>query len=1049
MTRVTLKAPVPPPAEPTPDAAQRAALDRVADASGHVVVVGQAGSGKTTVAVAATAAEVRSGRSEPGRVLLLAPTRRAAATLRDRVTAAMAAPTGVPPVRTAASWAYSILRAAADTAGEPRPQLVSGAEQDVVLRELLEGHGKGRGADVSWDGIVPEEAVRLPGFRRELRDLLMRASEAGLGPEELAELGRRSGRPEWERAAIVFREYEQVMALRSLPADQGARYDPAEVVAAAADELRAWPESAVSPGPQWRLIVVDDAHDVTRATIGLLDVAASRGARIALIGNADESVQGYRGAVPSFLAQATDPRPTGWGAELVRLDDSHRQGAPLATVAASVAARVGTVGVGSARAAVDASGENPPVEVIRAPRRSAAVTATATRLRALRLAHGDDVPWSSMAVIARSSARLREARSALLAADIPCESLGDGVALHREPAVVPLLAIVRVALGESWTAESAVVVLTSRAVGLDAIGLRRLRRALVREERAAGGARAGSDLLVEALDEPARLATLGGREARRAALVATAVADARAAAATRKTATAVIWAVWSRLGVAEAWREGALAGSARDDADLDAVIALIRAAEQFSTRLPEAAPEAFLSYLEAQDFAADSLAPTGTSLDGVCFATPASAAGREWDVVVIDGLEEGLWPNLRLRDSVLGSQALAEVLAGRAEAIPVPDEGRAAAAAAARAAVLADETRALLVAVTRARRRVIVPVLDEATVDSDARPSRYVGWLLAAGTETRLASDVDGVSDLRDAVATLRREALRAGRGEVRGYAEMLARLALAGVPGADPREWRGADERSSDAPLWAADARVAVSPSKVESAETCPLRWALVFAGGDRESGTAQRVGSLVHEIAAAMPAATAEEYERALDERWGEIGTLETWAGRTERARASEMVRKLADYAASVVADEVRTEAPFRVEIGRAALGGQADRVHVNGGRASIADLKTGKTAATADEAASHAQLAMYQLAAARGAFPGIEGADGAELVYLGTDSVGVTTRSQGAIDVAEEEGRLADVVATMASASFEARTGPHCDRCPVRRSCPAQPEGTEVGR
>ncbi len=219
---------------------------------------------------------------------------------------------------------------------------------------------------------------------------------------------------------------------------------------------------------------------------------------------------------------------------------------------------------------------------------------------------------------------------------------------------------------------------------------------------------------------------------------------------------------------------------------------------------------------------------------------------------------------------------------------------------------------------------------------------------------------------------------------------------------------------------------------------------------GGGRESGTAQRVGSLVHEIAAAMPAATAEEYERALDERWGEIGTLDTWAGRVERARASEMVRKLADYVAGAEATDVRTEAPFRVEIGRALLSGQADRLRVTDARATIADLKTGKTAVTGDEAAEHAQLAMYQLAAEHGAFPGVAGSDGAELVYLGTSTKGVTTRAQGAIDVeAEEHPRLAGVVSTMASAAFEARTGPHCERCPVRRSCPAQPEGAEVGR
>jgi superfamily I DNA/RNA helicase len=1048
MSRVILESPRPAPPEPGLDASQLAVLAHAADpGAGHAVVVGPAGSGKTTVAVAAAAEAVRSGSLAPDRVLVLAPTRRAASSLRDRVSAAMAAPTAVPPARTAASWAFAVLRSVADAEGMPRPHLISGPEQDVVLRELLAGHRAGHGSAPDWEGIVPPEATALSGFRRELRDLIMRASEAGLGPEELAELGRRSGRPEWVQAAKVFQEYEQVMALRSTPADQGARYDPAAVVAAAAAALGEWPVTAADAGPRWSLILVDDAHDVTRATIGLLGVAADRGARVILLGNADESVQGYRGAVPTFLADATAPAPRGWGATLLRLEGSHRQPPHLAAFGAVVAERIGVSGIGSARVAPPALDgvAAPPVEVIRATTRAAQARAVAARLRARHLGlQGASVPWPRMVVIARSSARLREVRSDLAAAAIPCEPLGEGVALHREPAVAPLLAIVRVALGELWTAESALEVLTSRVIGLDAAGLRRLRRALVREERAGGGTRGGVELLLDSLGDPARLATIEGRDAGRAMLVARAVADA---AASRRTPESMLWAAWARLGVAEAWRDGALAGSDRDDADLDAVIAVLRAAEDFTARLPEAEPVAFFAYLAAQGFAADTLAPTGRDGEGVAFATPAAAAGREWDVVVIAGLEEGLWPNLRLRDSVLGAQALAEILAGRSEAAPVPEARRPEVVASARAAVLNDETRAFLVGVTRARSEVIVLTLDGADGASEERPSRYVAWLEAAGATVLRAEEVGGASDLRDAVGALRRDALALGLSERAGHAEMLGHLAMAGVPGADPRRWSGARARSSDAPLWEPDASVTVSPSKVETAETCALKWALESSGGAGAAGPAQLVGSLVHEIAAELPAGSLAEYERALDARWPEIGSLDTGVGRLARARASSMVQRLAGYVARVAADEVRTEVPFRAEIGRAVLQGRADRLHVTGDRAVVADLKTGGRALPPLEAATNAQLAMYQLAASSGGFEGVASAAGAELVYVGVDAVSATVRSQEPVDVGVVAARLRDVVEQMAASGFEARLGPQCDYCSVRRCCPAQPEGAEV--
>ena len=237
------------------------------------------------------------------------------------------------------------------------------------------------------------------------------------------------------------------------------------------------------------------------------------------------------------------------------------------------------------------------------------------------------------------------------------------------------------------------------------------------------------------------------------------------------------------------------------------------------------------------------------------------------------------------------------------------------------------------------------------------------------------------------------------------------------------------------------------VSPSKVESAETCPLKWALESSGGAGAAGPAQLVGSLVHEIAAELPAGSLAEYERAVDERWPEIGSLDTWVGRVARARASSMVERLAGYVGDVAADDVRTEAPFRVEIGRAVLQGRADRLHVTGESAVVADLKTGARPLSPREAETNAQLAMYQLAASSGAFEGVATAAGAELVYVGVDAVSAAVRRQAPVDVGVAAERLASVVEEMAASGFEARLGPQCEYCPVRRCCPAQPEGAEV--
>lgn len=1071
MTLVRLAPPSALAAEPELDPGQRAAAAIVAEPdNSHLLVVGEAGSGKTTLAVALAAEAVATRRLDPSGVLVLAPTRRAAGMLRDRLSSVMGTPTGSPMVRSAASLAWAILRAEAVGSGAPTPILVSGAEQDEILRDLLDGHLAGLVTGPSWEGTVVPEATALAGFRAELRDLIMRAEEAGLAPADLRRLGERCGRDDWVAASAVFQEYERTMALRSTPVDQGARYDPASVVAEAARVLASWDPTV--PLPVWPLVVVDDAQDATRATWALLRALAERGSRIVLLGNADECVQGYRGAVPHVIADAVLERPEGLGAAVITLAGTYRSERGLAELARAIASRIPTVrefsarlrpeyepsdsdsdsgANGGAEGLADPHGIAWPVDIIVSPHATAEARALAARFRAYRRGiGGTPITWGSMAVIARTSARARELRAGLVAAGIPCATVGEGVALHREPAVAPLLTLARVALGEPWTSESAMAVLTSRAVGLDGAGIRRLRRALAAEQQEGAHRRSGMDLLLEELAVPASLATLRGRDATRSALVARAVADGREAGlAGGATAGSVLWAIWARLGVAEEWRRAALAGSTVDDADLDAVIALFRAADQHAERIPEAPPAAFLQYLAGQDFAVDSLSPRAAVADAVAVETPASAAGREWEVVAIAGLEDGVWPNLRLRDSVLGSAHLTEVLAGRSSPEPLAPDRRERIFRAARASVLADETRTLLVAVTRARRAVIA-LTRESELD---RPSRFVSWLDGGRTERRIsASDVPGLADLRDAVVALRSDAVLSADSGVPGsdagpYAAWLAALALLGAPGANPETWHGVREPSSAQALWEASERVRVSPSKVESIETCPLRAALEGAGGRDESSPLQRLGTLVHEAAARYPHGPIEAMLEVIDAGWATLGLPANWIGARERERAGQMASRLVAYSAAVAAEgwTVATEQSFRVDIGRAILAGRADRLHTRGDEARVVDLKTARNAVTRREAEENPQLAMYQVAVEHGGFPDVNTAAGAELVFLGAP--GDPVRRQGAIDDGAGLARLDAIIDTLSRPSFDAHPSRDCRTCPVRRSCPAQPEGRQV--
>jgi RecB family exonuclease len=145
------------------------------------------------------------------------------------------------------------------------------------------------------------------------------------------------------------------------------------------------------------------------------------------------------------------------------------------------------------------------------------------------------------------------------------------------------------------------------------------------------------------------------------------------------------------------------------------------------------------------------------------------------------------------------------------------------------------------------------------------------------------------------------------------------------------------------------------------------------------------------------------------------------------------------------------VGAELTVQVEIGRAVVTGRVDRLdRLADGSLVVADLKTGKYAVSRAEGAENPQLGIYQLAIQEGAF-----ADearltaGAELVYVGTPAQKAVVRTQSPLPAGPSWARdlLAEVADGMGGATFEAREGPHCRKCPARASCPVQPEGRRV--
>ena len=1055
---------------PRLDDAQRRVVEHE---GGPLLVLAGPGTGKTTTIVEAVVDRVARRGIDPSRVLVLTFSRKAAAELRERITLRLDRTVRQPLALTFHSYAYGLVRREYALAGEQPPILLAGPEQLLEVRRLLRGEASD-GAD-GWPERL-RAAVGTQGFAAELRDFLLRAAERGLDGHGLAALGRRHGRDDWVAAGRFLDSYAARFDLAPVPA-----YDYAEIIRIAGALLR---RGAVRARERdaYDVVLVDEYQDTDPAQEELLAQLAGDGRELIAVGDPDQSIYAFRGADVAAIRRFPDRfrTPAGWPADVVALRTCRRSGAALLAASRRVAARL-PVAVGHPdmtanrehRALRPLDRVDPGrVQLITAASWSQEAALIADTLRRAHLLDG--IPWSQMAVLVRSAVRQAPAlQRALTAAGIPVSVAGDELPLTVEPGTRPLLRLLACAIqAEALDEQAAAELLTGPLGGTDALGLRRLRRGLVAAARAAGQPPA-AEPLADALRDPRELAQVGwpgtastpddrpdvgaADPAVLAARRVAALLDVARAADRSGTPHDVLWAVWDASGLATESEAASKAGGQRGalaDADLDAVVALFDAAERFTARLPHGSTRLFLDSLAGQEIVGDTLAERAPRGETVAVLTAHRAKGLEWDLVVVAGVQEGTWPDVRQRGSLLGMDELVEVVADGA-----PGEspsGNDVVAVAATARLLADERRLFYVAVTRARRELVVTAIGAA--DSEERPSRFLTELAGDDIEIEhVASTGRRWLSLPALTADLRRAAADASLpAHVRtAAATQLARLAAAGVRGASPRHWYALTE------LTAAGERlpgsVRISPSRVETFTKCGLRWLLEAAVGVSSAGAAQGLGIVIH-AAAALAAEGADDGEVAkrVDELWQHLDFGSSWYTARQRLQAERMVNKFLSWHRSNPRELVAVEQRLRVSMGEISITGQVDRLERDEhGAAIVVDLKTGTTRPADADLDRNPQLGVYQLAVLLGAFEqfGLSEPGGAELVQVGKAGLSATVRvqSQRGLATDPDPGWARELVETvaagMAGPVFRATANPGCRVCPVASSCPVDERGGQV--
>jgi superfamily I DNA/RNA helicase len=321
-----------------------------AAAHAPALVVAGPGTGKTSTLVGRVAHLVLDDGVDPGRILALTFSTRAAQEMRERVAALLAlerVPDGAedgdgsadtadaaamaaqPVISTIHAFCGDLLRRYAPLVGlRPDYRVIAEAEGYLLLRRLA------RDLALAYYQPLAAPALHFPA----LLGAISRAKDELAGPERYLELAvgmivaarAPEDRLAGTRAVEVARVYQAYQA--GLAATGDADYG--DLIRLAVRLLEEHPEVLADLRGRYGHILVDEFQDINRAMGVLLRVLAGPAGPLWAVGDADQAIYRFRGASPANLTRFHEEYP---GAGAYPLRTNYRSRGPILRVAAAVA----------------------------------------------------------------------------------------------------------------------------------------------------------------------------------------------------------------------------------------------------------------------------------------------------------------------------------------------------------------------------------------------------------------------------------------------------------------------------------------------------------------------------------------------------------------------------------------------------------------------------------------------------------------------------------------------------------------------------------------
>ena len=1014
--------------------------------TGKNLITGIPGSGKTLVLAENVINQIKNGISSD-KIIIFCFSRDQVRLMRKYLSRRLFEQS-IPQVSTFHSFTHAVMQSAmnqgllSENYSLSPLRLLSGPEQEVMIQELIRGSIQDN--SINWPEYL-KLSLHTKGFIRQVRNLLAKMRNLGMDPDELIELGQKYENQNWIALGNFAEMYLDNLDF-SESTDYGELVHRVNLLLHQVKDLK-------DLNINYTHFYVDEYQDIDASQVRLLKKLVSPDKFLMCAGDKSEQIYQFRGAD----SKAIDRFEKDYGLNnLINLKYNYR------------------------------SKINLDPELLTFDSYNSQSFFLANEITKFKFENNLN-KWSDVLIIIRTSSSLNSIQRSLSAFGIPTEIDAEDLPLIKEPAARVLIDCLtfagELAMGKTNPLNSTIIkdLLKGPLIQASTFELRESARLIRNKLKELHKPQISSDQAIyQAIIDHNNLYEQNKETTKSIRILAGILHTAKDLIIEKKRVEVVLWSIWNNDisekykklfeidNVEKKWcnnlqKESLLFGAEgrKADQDLDAILALFDLASREDERtLGTRGVLNFINDLGKQNFQAETIEQKSLIDEKVRIITAHKVKGLQAKFVIIPDLQEGIWPSLRLRNTLLEVERLEYQNVGRAHT---------------KKEILEEEKRLFEVAKSRAQQKLLICGVKN-DYENNAEPSTFL-YSFKDKQPTHISGFLKKYFSLNSIVSSLRqlaeneieesefKKALAQRLNQINNTKDVFKRPISSF---SNPHNW-WATFKSDDNyyEIIKEKSFIKLSASSLATLRDCSLKWFLERkAGATLLRQNSASIGSIIHAIAQGLSTneikPNIEDLKTELNKVWYQLEFESEWLNKREYQNTLEILQNLLSWHLkrqnkTILGAEVYFSFELEIEDhdAIAQISGFIDRVESeveNESNIHIIDFKTSKTNLTKEDAGNDPQLGIYRLAVQKNSLkidlPNNATDKEADLVYLRLENKnGVIERESFDIEKSNIKETIKNAIDVIKNEKYKATPNPMCRTCSFKRMCPAFPEGRGV--